>query len=43
LQTYKVRAGGASSISLAMNGVALSSARLYGGVASSSILIYEFL
>lgn len=43
LQTYKVRAGGASSISLAMNGVATTSARLYGGVASSSILIYDFL
>ena len=43
LQTFKVRAGSSSSVTLAMNGVASSSARLYGGVASSSILIQEIL
>lgn len=43
LQTFKVRAGATSSISLAMNGISNSSARLYGGVASSSIVIQEIL
>jgi hypothetical protein len=43
LQTYKVRVGASSSVNLAMNGNQLPSTRLYGGVASSSILIYEFI
>lgn len=43
LQTFKVRAGSSTSVTLAMNGVASTSARLYGGVSSSSIVINEIL
>ena len=43
LQTFKVRAGASSSATLAMNGLASSGTRLYGGVSSSSIVIQEIL
>ena len=43
LQTFKVRAGSSTAITIAMNGVANGSTRLYGGVSSSSIVINEIL